>query len=68
MKPTKFLWVSQEDDYIQLATMHSYIRFGTAHTKENVQKVVQECIPTMLIESKSMTKWIQLITSALSQV
>ncbi|KAG7527129.1 unconventional myosin-VIIa-like [Solea senegalensis] len=57
----------KEDDYIQLAVKHYYIQFGSAHSDENVQKVVEECITTTLIESKSMAKWIQLIGSALLQ-
>uniref|UniRef100_A0A3B4TMB3 Unconventional myosin-VIIa-like n=1 Tax=Seriola dumerili TaxID=41447 RepID=A0A3B4TMB3_SERDU len=53
----------KEDEYVQLATRHYYIRFGSAYNKENVQRVVEECITTQLIESKSMTKWIQLISA-----
>eukprot|EP00064_Thunnus_orientalis_P004684 superscaffoldBa00000434_g4696 len=54
----------KEDDYVQLAAKHYYIKFGSAYNKENVQKVVEECIATPLIEKKSMGKWIQLISSA----
>ncbi|XP_061588983.1 unconventional myosin-VIIa-like [Cololabis saira] len=57
----------KEDEYVQLAAMHSYIRLGSAPGREEVRRVVDECIPTTLIENKSMTKWIQLITSALSE-
>ncbi|KAM6918322.1 unconventional myosin-VIIb-like [Xenentodon cancila] len=57
----------KEEEYVQLAAMHSYIRFGSAHTRENVRRVVEECITTTLIENKSMTKWIHLITAALSE-
>ncbi|KAM7378916.1 hypothetical protein PAMP_004505 [Pampus punctatissimus] len=54
----------KDDDYVQLAAKHYYIQFGAAYKKENVQKVVDECIPTPLIENKSMAKWIELISSA----
>ncbi|XP_018532939.1 unconventional myosin-VIIa isoform X2 [Lates calcarifer] len=57
----------KEDGYVQLAAMHYYIQFGSTNSRENIQKVVEECIATQLIENKSMTKWIQLINSALSQ-
>uniref|UniRef100_A0AAQ5ZU17 Myosin VIIBb n=1 Tax=Amphiprion ocellaris TaxID=80972 RepID=A0AAQ5ZU17_AMPOC len=53
----------KEDECIQLAAMHYYIQFGSEYDRENVQSVVEECIPTHLIENKSMTKWIQLISS-----
>ncbi|XP_067331027.1 unconventional myosin-VIIa-like isoform X2 [Channa argus] len=56
-----------EGEYAELAAKHYYIQFGSAHSKENVQKVVNECIATTLIENKSMTKWIQLISSVHSQ-
>uniref|UniRef100_A0A8C9Y8E5 Myosin VIIBb n=1 Tax=Sander lucioperca TaxID=283035 RepID=A0A8C9Y8E5_SANLU len=58
----------KEDDYIQLAAKHYYIQFGSAYNKDNIQKVVEECIATTLIENKSMTKWIQLISEAHLQV
>uniref|UniRef100_A0AAQ5YJ67 Myosin VIIBb n=1 Tax=Amphiprion ocellaris TaxID=80972 RepID=A0AAQ5YJ67_AMPOC len=58
----------KEDECIQLAAMHYYIQFGSEYDRENVQSVVEECIPTHLIENKSMTKWIQLISSPLLQV
>ena len=51
-----------------MAAQHYYIQFGSAFNKDNVQKVVDECIATQLIENKSMTKWIQLISTAVLQV
>nr|XP_049602969.1 unconventional myosin-VIIa isoform X2 [Syngnathus scovelli] len=57
----------KEDEYIQLATMHYYIQHGSIYSKENVQRVVEDCIAIHLIESKSMAKWIQLISSAYLQ-
>lgn len=44
--------------------MHYYIQFGSANNKDNTQKVVEECIPIRLIENKSMSKWVQLISTA----
>lgn len=58
----------QHDEYILLATKHYYTSFGSVYSRDNVQKVVQECITTQLIESKSMNKWVELISTALSQV
>nr|XP_057924383.1 unconventional myosin-VIIb-like isoform X1 [Doryrhamphus excisus] len=57
----------KEDEYIQLAAKHYYIQFGSAYSKENMQKVVEDCIATPLIENKSMAKWIQLISTAYLQ-
>ncbi|XP_061791016.2 unconventional myosin-VIIb-like [Nerophis lumbriciformis] len=54
----------KEDEYIHLAAKHYYIQFGSAYSKENMQKVVEDCIATPLIENKSMGKWIQLISTA----
>ncbi|KAM3866070.1 unconventional myosin-VIIb-like [Diretmus argenteus] len=54
----------KEDEYVQLAAKQYYIQFGSASSQENVQKVVKECIPTSLIETKSLAKWTQLIKSA----
>ncbi|XP_042338431.1 unconventional myosin-VIIb-like, partial [Plectropomus leopardus] len=54
----------KEDGYVQLAAKHYYIKFGSTYNKDNIQKVVEECIATPLIENKSMTKWIQLISAA----
>lgn len=59
---------SQEDYYIQLAAMHYYVKFGSEYSVENVHKVIDELIPTQLIESKSKTKWTQFISSAHKEV
>lgn len=56
--------ISQEDEYVHLAAQHYYIQFGSADNRDNVQKVVEDCIATPLIENKSMTRWMQLISSA----
>ncbi|XP_073347990.1 unconventional myosin-VIIa-like [Pagrus major] len=57
----------KEDEYVHMAAQHYYIQFGSAFSKDNVQKVVEECIATHLIENKSMSKWIQLISAAVLQ-
>ncbi|CAG5897084.1 unnamed protein product [Menidia menidia] len=57
----------KEDEYVQLAMMHHYIRFGSGHSTDSVQRVVEDCIATRLIENKSMTRWIQLIAGGLSE-
>ncbi|XP_028987944.1 unconventional myosin-VIIa-like [Betta splendens] len=57
----------KEDEYVHLAVKHYYIQFGSVSSRENAQKVVEECIATTLIENKSMTKWIQLISTEHSQ-
>ncbi|XP_077580422.1 unconventional myosin-VIIb-like isoform X2 [Stigmatopora nigra] len=57
----------KDDGYIYLATKHYYIQFGSAYKKENVRKVVEDIIAIPLIEYKSMTKWIQLISEACLQ-
>ncbi|XP_034087946.1 unconventional myosin-VIIb-like [Gymnodraco acuticeps] len=57
----------KDDEYIQMAAQHYYIKFGSAYSRENVQEVVGECITTTLIESKSMSKWIQLISAVILQ-
>ncbi|XP_051274407.1 unconventional myosin-VIIa-like isoform X3 [Dicentrarchus labrax] len=57
----------KEDEYVNLAVKHYYIQFGSTHNKDNVRKVVEEFIATPLIENKSMTKWIELISTAYLQ-
>lgn len=61
--------MSQEDEYVQLAAKHYFVQFGSQEpARERVQRVVQECITTTRIESRSMTMWIDLITAELSKV
>ncbi|XP_031437003.1 unconventional myosin-VIIb isoform X2 [Clupea harengus] len=57
----------KEDDSVQLAAMHYFVKFGSASSSENARQVVKECINTSLIESKSEQKWIQMVTSAHTQ-
>ncbi|XP_071399121.1 unconventional myosin-VIIb-like [Centroberyx affinis] len=58
----------KEDEYVQLAAKHYYVRFGSENSAENVRKVIEECIATSLIETKSMGKWIQLVSAAYLQI
>lgn len=60
--------IPQEDESVNLAAMHYYIQFGSAYNKDDIQKVVDECVTTTLIKSESVTKWVDLIGSAHSQV
>ncbi|XP_029971015.1 unconventional myosin-VIIa-like [Salarias fasciatus] len=57
----------KEDDYVQLAAKHYFVHFGSKHSRDNVQKVVDDCISTASIENKSLTRWVQLISTALPQ-
>lgn len=61
-------FVIQEDDFVQLAAMYYYVTFGSAISGENAKKVVEECITTELIETKSQGKLIQLVNAAHTQV
>jgi hypothetical protein len=63
-----FVFVIQEDDFVQLAAMYYYVTFGSTNSVESAKKVVGECITTELIETKSQGKWIQLVTAAHTQV
>uniref|UniRef100_A0A8C8LR36 Myosin VIIBb n=1 Tax=Oncorhynchus tshawytscha TaxID=74940 RepID=A0A8C8LR36_ONCTS len=57
----------KEDDFVQLAAMYYYVTFGSAISGENAKKVVEECITTELIETKSQGKLIQLVNAAHTQ-
>ncbi|XP_033838555.1 unconventional myosin-VIIa-like [Periophthalmus magnuspinnatus] len=57
----------KEDDHVHLAVQHYYIQFGSEYNADNARKVVGDCITTILIENKSMNKWIQLINTGHSQ-
>ncbi|XP_062406307.1 unconventional myosin-VIIa-like [Sardina pilchardus] len=56
-----------EDDFVQLAAMHYFVRFGSDSSTEKTKQVVRECINTNLIESKSEPRWIQMVTAAHTQ-
>ena len=48
--------------------MHYYAQFGSENSIRNARTVVEDCIPITLIETKSQTKWIQMINAAHLQV
>lgn len=60
--------VPQEDDYVGLAAMHYHIQFGPAYNREGVQRAVEECIATQLLERRGPARWIDLVSSAHLQV
>lgn len=60
--------VPQEDEYISLAAMHYHIQIGPVYNRDNMQKVVEECISDELIESRGTAELIDLISSAHLQV
>ncbi|XP_062873180.1 unconventional myosin-VIIa [Trichomycterus rosablanca] len=55
----------KEDDYVQLAAKHHYIKYGAESSRETTRSVVWECMNVTLIESKSEAKLVQLVSSAL---
>uniref|UniRef100_A0A672ZHG2 Myosin VIIBb n=1 Tax=Sphaeramia orbicularis TaxID=375764 RepID=A0A672ZHG2_9TELE len=57
----------KEDEYVEMAAKHYYIQYGSGASTDNVQKVVEECITTTLIENKSKARWVQLISAELTQ-
>ncbi|XP_063078539.1 unconventional myosin-VIIb [Engraulis encrasicolus] len=54
----------KEDDFVQLAAMHYFVKFGSACSPDNTRQVVREVINTTLIENKSEQRWIQIVTTA----
>uniref|UniRef100_A0A6Q2XFJ6 Myosin VIIBb n=1 Tax=Esox lucius TaxID=8010 RepID=A0A6Q2XFJ6_ESOLU len=64
---SKEYYSEKEDDFVQLAAMHYFVTFGSTNSVENAKKVVEECITTELIETKSLGKWIEMVTTAHTQ-
>ncbi|XP_051990099.1 unconventional myosin-VIIa-like [Xyrauchen texanus] len=54
----------KEDDYVQLAAKHYYVKHGSESSLETTQKIVHEIMSLSLIENKSLAKLIQLVHSA----
>ncbi|KAL2082104.1 hypothetical protein ACEWY4_021922 [Coilia grayii] len=57
----------KEDDFVQLAAMHYFVKFGSDNSTDKAREVVKECIHTTLIENKSEHRWIQMLTTAHTQ-
>ncbi|KAB5550675.1 hypothetical protein PHYPO_G00056580 [Pangasianodon hypophthalmus] len=57
----------KEDDYVQLAAKHYYIKYGRESSREKTKSIVWECLSLTLIENKSEVKLVQLVSSAHEQ-
>lgn len=62
------LSLPQEDDYVDLTAKHLYIQHGSDSRPENVKDVVQDCISNSLLETKTESKWVQMVSTAHAQV
>uniref|UniRef100_A0A3Q4HB86 Unconventional myosin-VIIa-like n=1 Tax=Neolamprologus brichardi TaxID=32507 RepID=A0A3Q4HB86_NEOBR len=58
----------KEDDYVDLAAKHLYIQHGSDSRPENVKDVVQDCISNSLLETKTESNWVQMVSTAHAQV
>ncbi|XP_044291458.1 unconventional myosin-VIIb [Varanus komodoensis] len=54
----------KEEDLVEIGAKYCYVKFGETIQNELVQNILQECIPTKLLKSKSLEKWVSLITYA----
>ncbi|KAJ8279441.1 hypothetical protein COCON_G00065070, partial [Conger conger] len=54
----------KEDDLVDLAIKHFYVQYGSDSGDENAKNVVQACINSSLLESKSEEKWMQMVSTA----
>ncbi|KAK3531122.1 hypothetical protein QTP70_012102 [Hemibagrus guttatus] len=52
----------KEDEYVQLAAKHYYIKYGTESSKEKAKSIVWECLSLNLIENKSEVRLVQLVS------
>uniref|UniRef100_A0A3B4GVU8 Unconventional myosin-VIIa-like n=1 Tax=Pundamilia nyererei TaxID=303518 RepID=A0A3B4GVU8_9CICH len=57
----------KEDDYVDLAAKHLYIQHGSDSRPENVKDVVQDCISNSLLETKTESNWVQMVSTAYAQ-
>uniref|UniRef100_W5U6H9 Unconventional myosin-VIIa n=1 Tax=Ictalurus punctatus TaxID=7998 RepID=W5U6H9_ICTPU len=57
----------KEDDYVQIAAKHYYIKYGRESSREKAVSIVWECLSLHLIENKSEIKLVQLVSSAHQQ-
>ncbi|XP_053162242.1 unconventional myosin-VIIb isoform X2 [Hemicordylus capensis] len=54
----------KEEDLVEIGAKYCYVQFGESIQNELVENILQECIPTKLLRSKSREKWVSLITYA----
>lgn len=62
------IFLTQEDDYVQLAAKHLYIQHGADSSPENLKEAVKECINASLLKARSEAKWVQMVSTAHAQV
>uniref|UniRef100_A0A3B4D975 Myosin VIIBa n=1 Tax=Pygocentrus nattereri TaxID=42514 RepID=A0A3B4D975_PYGNA len=54
----------REEDVAELAAKHFFVQYGSDSSMENTESVVQDCVNSTLLESKSEAKWIQMVNTA----
>ncbi|KAF5880167.1 unconventional myosin-VIIa-like, partial [Clarias magur] len=54
----------EEDDYVQLAAKHYYIKYGKESSRDKARSIVWECLSLNLIENKSEVKLVRLVGDA----
>ncbi|KAM6260380.1 unconventional myosin-VIIb [Spheniscus humboldti] len=54
----------KEEDLVEIGAKYCYIQFGDSIHNELVQKVLHDCIPVKQLKSKTLEKWVSLITYA----
>ncbi|XP_076197764.1 unconventional myosin-VIIb isoform X1 [Aptenodytes patagonicus] len=52
----------KEEDLVEIGAKYCYIQFGDSIHNELVQKVLHDCIPVKQLKSKTLEKWVSLIT------
>ncbi|CAL8309973.1 unnamed protein product [Lota lota] len=58
----------KEEDYVELTTKHLYIQHGLGGAGDQVKAAVQDCISSSLLEAKPEAKWVQMVSTAYTQV
>lgn len=53
---------------MELTAKHLYIQHGRDSRPDYVKEAVQECVSNSLLEAKSEAKWVQMVSTAHSQV
>ncbi|XP_019328935.1 PREDICTED: unconventional myosin-VIIb [Aptenodytes forsteri] len=54
----------EKEDLVEIGAKYCYIQFGDSIHNELVQKVLHDCIPVKQLKSKTLEKWVSLITYA----